>query len=163
MKLKSKLPKDDLNGLDTIHQRAIDKPAEKHIVIAVIDAAGVAVFPQKEATFEILRIEAVPAEHQETLAALLESIFESRTGKTRLDLGIPDDLDMRTVFSKEKTQRTRRTRKSPDVFAEPPAIEASPSKPEDIIDAEVVDEATVPSDAGDDLTAALDGDADSAE
>jgi hypothetical protein len=157
VKLKGKLPKDDLNGLDTIHQRAIEKPAEKHLVIAVIDSASVAVFPAKEATFEILRIEAVPVEHQETLAALLESIFESRTGKTRLDLGIPDDLDMRTVFSKDKPARTRRGKPAPDIFAEPAAIEGA-AKQEEIIDAEVVDDdATPPS--TDDLGAALDGDA----
>lgn len=136
MKLKSALPKEQKNGLEAIHTAAIKSPMTKHLIIAVVDAAEVKEYPDKEATFEILRIEAVPEIHQGAIAALLESIFEERTGSTRLDMGIEDDLDLRNLFRKKA--KTPRTRREPDIFRQP-EIEGG-AKDEDVVDAEVVDD-----------------------
>jgi hypothetical protein len=137
MKMKASLPKEEANGLTAIEKEARRNPSGKHLVIAVVDAAEVKRYPNEEVTFEILRLEAVPENQQVMIAELLETTFEQRTGQTRLDLGIDDDLDMRAQFARKS--KTKRTRKEPDIYQQP-GIEAK-AKKEDIVDAEVVDEA----------------------
>lgn len=136
MKLKGALPKEEKNGLSVLAKQAAKKPSAKHLVIAVIDAAGVEVYPDEEVKWQILRIESVPPAQQMMIATLLESIFEERTGKTSFDLGIEDDLDMRNVF-KEPTTGPR-TRRFPKLF-EQPGIGATSN---DVIDAEIVEDET---------------------
>lgn len=137
MKLKGSLPKGEANGLGAVHSASAKKPETKHLVIGVIDAATVSAYPSQEVQFEVLRIEAVPPHLQEYIAELLEQTTEERTGQTRLDIGIDDDLDMRKHFAAAKQKRSRRKDQP-----EQAAIEAARDD-EDIVDAEVVDDADI--------------------
>jgi hypothetical protein len=146
MKLKGSLPKEELNGLDEISQILIRKPTQKHIVIGVLTADTVIEFPTHEATAKLVRIEAVPPEMEAQFADLLEKIFEQRTGKTRLDMGIPDEFDLRNQFAKKAAAtKAPRQRKDADLFKEPAEIGSTVTpgvqKDEEVVDAEIVDEA----------------------
>lgn len=153
VKLKSALPKAERNGLEAIHAEAVKKPGTKRLALVVLDVATVQSYPSTEAAFEILRIEPIPEEQEQQYAEALEALFEQRTGETRLDLGIEDELDLRTKFKKPKERPTRQRKEPVDLFKQP-ELEAKPArksrakpKPEeDVVDAEVVDEAPFESD-----------------
>ena len=86
-KLAPTLPRGEANGLDALTADLTDRPADAHLVIALIDCKKISTDVDTgdvEPTARILRIEAVLPADQGRARVMMATAFENRTGKKTL-------------------------------------------------------------------------------
>jgi hypothetical protein len=94
-KLTGALPKGQANGLPAIARQLVDKPDDKHIVIAIIDTKKIVTdidSGDAEPVCRVLRIEPIEGDDKEQAAQILRRSLEQRTGQTVLPLDLEDEI-----------------------------------------------------------------------
>ena len=100
VKISSKLPNEDRSGLDLLHGDLVKYPANRHLIIAVVDCARTTIdhegeLEQYTPTAGVLFVEPViAAEDRELVTEVMERLRAERLGTDTLDFdfGIGDPL-----------------------------------------------------------------------
>lgn len=94
-KLATQLPGGDANGLVTIARALIDRPAEVHVILALVDCKRTTIDNDTgaiEPTARIRRVEAITGDDLALAAKMLRRALEMRTGQTVLDFDLEEQL-----------------------------------------------------------------------
>lgn len=95
MKLTSKLPEGDSNGLNVAGPAMVAKPRQVHVVLALVDCSKVEEDTDtgaREPTARIRRIEVLLEKDKKQAEKLLRRALDRRLGKTQLPLELEDEL-----------------------------------------------------------------------
>lgn len=95
MKIASKLPEGDRNGLTVVARAMVDDPHATHVVLAVLDCSRLTtdtdtgdVIP----TARIRRVEVLLADDKQPAEQLMRRAMDARMGGTVLPLELEDEL-----------------------------------------------------------------------
>lgn len=95
MKLSSKLPKDNMNGLSEIAPALQQDPRATHVALVVLNAQKFVEdvdTGEVEPTMRILRIERILPQDASTAETMIRRALEARTGQTTLPLDVEDEI-----------------------------------------------------------------------
>lgn len=96
MKLNSKLPKGDADGLSPLEGTLHKKPKSHVVALVILDVQGQYQDQETlawEVTTKIRRIESILEEDREEATRFIRRAFESRTGETTLPIELEKDLE----------------------------------------------------------------------
>jgi hypothetical protein len=95
-RLSPALPKGDRNGLLAIATALTKQPAERHVVIALVDCKATTIDNDTGAVTplaRIQRVEVVAADDHTEAEKIMRRGLEARTGEQTLPLDVADELD----------------------------------------------------------------------
>lgn len=96
MKLASKLPKGDANGLAALTPAMVRDPHRMHVILAVVDCSQISTNVDDgsvEPTARLRRVETILDDDRGTAEQLIRRALERRLGGTVLPLDVEDELN----------------------------------------------------------------------